>query len=214
MAAASALVVLNAFGPEISGHHAALAPAHRDHSTTRPTASKSPASGSSPSSGSFTPSPSRPSFGAQAAVPAGYHRYADPTGFSIAVPDGWAVSRQGTYVYVVPPSGGSFLIIDQTDHPKPDPLADWRQQEANRIGTYPGYHRIRLQAIYYPQAEKAADWEWTYYKNGVLTHVLNRNILANSKHAYALYWSTPQSEWDADFHIFGVFARTFQPAAP
>ena len=59
----------------------------------------------------------------------------------------------------MPPSGGSFLIIDQTDHPKPDPLADWRQQEANRIGTYPGYHRIRLQAIYYPQAEKAADWE-------------------------------------------------------
>jgi eukaryotic-like serine/threonine-protein kinase len=147
-------------------------------------------------------------------VPSGYHRYSDPTGFSIAVPDGWAVSRQGTYVYLVPPSGGIFLIIDQTDHPKPDPLADWRQQEANRIGTYPGYHRIRLQAIYYPQAEKAADWEWTYYKNGVLTHVLNRNILANSKHAYALYWSTPQSEWAADFHIFEIFARTFQPAAP
>lgn len=214
MAAASALVALNISGRHISGHHGALAPASPGHPTAGPTVSKSPASGLSPSSGSLTPSPSRPSFGVRAVVPAGYHRYFDPTGFSIAVPDGWAVSRQGTYVYVVPPSGGSFLIIDQTDHPKPDPLADWRQQEANRIGTYPGYHRIRLQAIYYPQAEKAADWEWTYYKSGILTHVLNRNILANSKHAYALYWSTPESEWDADLHVFEVFARTFQPAAP
>ena len=212
IAAAGALIALNTSGHHISRRHAALAPGHRDHPTSKPAVSTPPASGPSHSPGS-TPSPSPPSFGARAPVPAGYHRYVDPTGFSIAVPDGWAVSRQGAYVYVVPPSGGSFLIIDQSDHPKPDPLADWRQQEANRIGTYPGYHRIRLQAIYYPQAEKAADWEWTYYKDGVLTHVLNRNILANPQHAYALYWSTPESEWDADFAIFKVFARTFQPAA-
>jgi len=145
-------------------------------------------------------------------VPAGYHRYRDATGFSIAVPDGWAVSHQGHYVYVTPPSKGSFLLIDQSGHPNPNPLADWRQQEANRIRTFPGYHRIRLQAINYPQAEKAADWEFTYYRGGILTHVLNRNILANSTHAYALYWSTPETEWNADFHIFEVFARTFQPA--
>lgn len=212
IAVAIVLITLNTSRHHIPRRHPALAPTHPGHPTTRPAVSTSPASGPSHSSGS-TSSPSRPSFGARAPVPAGWHRYVDPTGFSIAVPDGWAVSRQGTYVDVVPASGGSFLIIDQTDHPKPDPLADWQQQEANRIGTYPGYHRIRLQAIRYPQAEKAADWEWTYYKGGVLTHVLNRNILANSKHAYALYWSTPENEWDADFRIFKVFARTFQPAA-
>ena len=147
-------------------------------------------------------------------MPAGFRRYNDPTGFSIAVPDGWNVSRQGNYVYVTPPSGASFLLIDQSNHPKADPLADWRQQEANRIGTYPGYHRIRLEAIAYPQAEKAADWEFTYYRNGVLTHVLNRNVLANSTHAYALYWSTPASQWDQSLYLFQDFARTFQPARP
>jgi eukaryotic-like serine/threonine-protein kinase len=130
------------------------------------------------------------------------------------VPLGWNVSQRGTYVYVTPPSGGRFLLIDQSNHPKPNPLADWRQQEANRIGTYPGYHRVRLQAISYPQAEKAADWEFTYYQNGVLTHVLNRNVLANSSHAYALYWSTPASQWSQSLYIFRVFARTFQPAQP
>jgi len=66
----------------------------------------------------------------------------------------------------------------------------------------------------YPQGEKAADWEFTYYSNGVLVHVLNRNVLANSHHAYALYWATPQSDWNADYHYFQAFAVTFRPAAP
>jgi len=138
--------------------------------------------------------------------------YADPTGFSIAIPDGWNVSHQGGYVYIRDPAGGRFLLIDQSTHPKPDPLADWRQQEANRMGTYPDYHRIRLESVSYPQAEKAADWEFTYTGQGGPVHVLNRNVLANPGHAYALYWSTPASQWSASFPIFQVLARTFRPA--
>ncbi len=145
-------------------------------------------------------------------IPAGWHEFRNSTGFSIAVPDGWRVSHQGHYVYLLPPSGAMFLLIDQSDHPQPNPLADWQQQEANRRGSYPGYHRIRLRAVHYAQAEKAADWEFTYYRQGVLTHVLNRNVLANAKHAYALYWSTPASQWKQDWHLFEVFARTFRPA--
>jgi hypothetical protein len=115
-------------------------------------------------------------------------------------------------VYVRDPSSGRFLIIDQTHHPRPDPLADWRQQEASRISTDPGYHRIRLQTVHYAQAESAADWEFTYYQNGQLIHVLNRNILASPHRAYALYWSTPASEWRASYHIFQTFAATFRAA--
>ena len=66
----------------------------------------------------------------------------------------------------------------------------------------------------YPQAEKAADWEFTYYHRGVLTHVLNRNVLANAQHAYALYWSTPESQWSQSWHLFKVLEETFRPAAP
>jgi eukaryotic-like serine/threonine-protein kinase len=150
--------------------------------------------------------------GGPAVIPAGWHEFRNSTGFSIAVPDGWRVSHQGHYVYLLPPSGAMFLLIDQSDHPQPNPLADWQQQEANRRGGYPGYHRIRLRAVHYAQAEKAADWEFTYYRQGVLTHVLNRNVLANAKHAYALYWSTPASQWKRDWHLFEVFARTFRPA--
>jgi hypothetical protein len=128
------------------------------------------------------------------------------------VPAGWHVPHAGHLVYVQDPGSGRFLIIDQTHHPKPDPLADWREQEARRIGTYRGYHRIRLQAVRYAQAERAADWEFTYYQNGQLIHVLNHKILASPDRAYALYWSTPASEWGASYHFFQGFAATFRPA--
>ena len=146
-------------------------------------------------------------------VPAGYYRFTNSTGFSIGVPDGWQVSHQGHYVYISDPSdSNTYLLIDQSDHPKPDPLADWEQQQANREGSYPGYRLISLRSVSYPQAEKAADWEFTYLRNGVPVHILNRNVLANASHAYALYWSTPQSDWTADYHYFQAFAATFRPA--
>ncbi len=160
-------------------------------------------------SGPSSPAPGRSGLGV---LPRGFSWYHDPTGFSIGMPANWQVSHQGHLVYIQGPNSGRFLIIDQTAHPKPNPLADWRQQEAARLSTFPGYHRIRLQAVHYAQAERAADWEFTYDDNGQLTQVLNRNILANAHHAYALYWSTPASEWKTSYHYFRAFAATFRPA--
>ena len=144
---------------------------------------------------------------------AGFAAYHDPSGFTIDIPSAWHVSHSGHLVYIQPAAGGMFLLIDQTSHPQPNALADWQQQEANRISTYPGYHRIRLAAVQYAQAEQAADWEFSYYDNGTLTHVLNRNVLVNKHLAYALYWSVPQDQWAADYHYFRTFATTFQPAS-
>jgi hypothetical protein len=45
-----------------------------------------------------------------------------------------------------------------------------------------------------------------------MVHILNRNVLANAHHAYALYWSTPESDWSTYFHYFQAFAATFRPA--
>ena len=196
---------------------------HPGHVAARqapPEASRSGPSSVTPSS---TPPPSSPSPPASAsgapagsgstALPAGYYRFTNSTGFSIGVPRGWQVSHDGHYVYIRDPANsGIFLLIDQSDQPRPNPLADWRQQATNRQGSYPGYHLILLREVRYTQAEKAADWEFTYNRNGVMVRVLNRNILANAQHAYALYWSTPVSDWDASYHFFQVFAATFRPA--
>ena len=226
-AAAAAVVTGVVISMIVTSHHTALAGPNPGHATGHPTsshlASPTPsakssgptsAPSSSPAATPISTSTSGSGLLGPAVIPAGYHKFVNSTGFSIAVPNGWRVSHQGHYVYLLPPSGAEFLLIDQSDHPQPNPLRDWQQQEANRESTYPGYHRIRLEAVHYPPAEKAADWEFTYYHQGVLTHVLNRNILANSRHAYALYWSTPESEWSQGWHTFKVLAQTFRPASP
>ena len=203
-----------------SGGHGATRPEAKAPSATSGAASRPAASSPATSSrragaaGSptATPAGSGPTAGA---VPAGYYRFVNSTGFSIAVPNGWQISHVGHYVYISDPANsGIFLLIDQSDQPKPDPLADWEQQAAARESTYPGYHLILLKAVQYPQAEKAADWEYTYDRNGIEVEILNRNVLANKHHAYALYWSVPVSDWSAYYHYFVTFAATFRPAGP
>jgi serine/threonine protein kinase len=210
---------------QTSGHPTAQEPSNRPASSsaraslpasarsTSSAATSAPAPvGSAPPSSAPDSSPAASSGGASA-VPTGYYRFTNSTGFSISVPVNWQIQHVGHYVYLRDPADpGIYLLIDQSDQPNSDPLADWQQQAAARQSTYPGYHLIRLVTVSYPQAEKAADWQFTYDQNGVATEVLNRNVLANAQHAYALYWSTPVSDWNAYYHYFQVFAATFQPA--
>jgi serine/threonine protein kinase len=215
-AAATALVFF-----EVVGHPTSRQPPSKTAagSSARASASGSAsasasASASSQPAQSASASPSATSGGSSSTVPSGYYRFTNSTGFSIAVPAGWQIQHVGHYVYVRDPAnGGIFLLIDQSDQPKPNALADWQQQAAARQSSYPGYHLIRLAAVSYPQAEQAADWQFTYDRDGVEVEILNRNVLANAHHAYALYWSTPVSDWNADYHYFQVFAATFQPAS-
>jgi hypothetical protein len=206
VAAAVAAVVLLLPGGA-PGHSQAAPPARPSPSGSHPGARPTATGSASASARSSTSAAD----GASNVLPAGFTWYHDPTGFSIGMPDGWHVSHQGHYVYIQDPNSNRFLIIDQTNQPQPNALDDWRQQEAARISTYSGYHRIELQAVQYAQAEQAADWEWTYNDNGRLTQVLNRNILVDSHQAYALYWSTPQAQWQASYHYFQTFAATFHP---
>ena len=160
----------------------------------------------------LSPAVARPK--APATLPAGYYRFTDSTGFSIGVPGGWQISHDGQDVYLRDPAdSGVFLLIDQSTRPQASPLSDWEQQAASRASSYPDYHLIRLQAVPYAQAIKAADWEFTYDRDGIQVEILNRNILASSQHAYALYWSAPVSGWAADYHYFEAFAATFAPAS-
>jgi serine/threonine protein kinase len=178
------------------------------HPVSRPARDASTRPSSSPGT---TASPS-PSAGAgRAELPAGFVWYHDPTGFSIGIPRGWQVSHQAGLVYFVDPASNRFLFVQQTTHAKLDPLADWRQQVPYRKAHEPGFRLLRLARVRYPQAERAADMEFTFYQHGQLTHVLSRNVLVDSHQAYALYWSTPQSQWAASQHLFAGFAATFRP---
>ena len=158
-----------------------------------------------------TPSASPSAGGTQ--LPAGWTMYTDRTGFSVAVPDGWARSQEGTMVFFRERGGeGRVLGIDQTDQPKPDPVADWTQQERARRGGYAGYQRVKIEAVDY--FDKAADWEWTYTsRNGNRLHVVNRGVITSPNQAYGIYWSTLDSSWAANQRNFDLVVTSFRPAS-
>jgi hypothetical protein len=176
------------------------------------TSSSSSPSGPSSSSPSSPPSSTGSSAGstpARPVLPSGWHDYHDKTGFEVYVPNGWSRSQKGTMVYFR--GDGRVLGIDQSDHPKSDPLADWRKKSAYRVsnGDFPGYHLIRLAAVNY--LKSSADWEYTFNGSGARQHVDNRNILASSHQAYAIYWQTSDSEWSAHKDDLALIYASFRP---
>jgi eukaryotic-like serine/threonine-protein kinase len=182
-------------------------------STTAPTASSSPASSASsapaaPRSSSAAAPP--PAGSGRPKLPAGWRDYHDDTGFAVYVPAGWTRSQEGSIVYFR--SKGRVLGIDQSSHPKSDPVADWRSQSAYRVshGDFPGYHQIRLTAVDYWQ--KAADWEFTFDRGGVRQHVDNRGFVVSSHQAYGIYWQTSDADWAADHDDLSLVYASFRPA--
>ena len=149
---------------------------------------------------------------AAAEVPPGFERHQDPTGFSVAVPAGWQPEREGSRVYLHDPESSAYLLVDQTDDPRPDVVADWQQQEPGVARRQEGYRRIgEIRPVDY-RGWQAADWEFVFGP-GERTHVLNRNVITSpGTKAYALYWSVPSSRWDAMLPIHAQVVASFQPA--
>ena len=147
-------------------------------------------------------------------VPDGWHRYTDPTGFSVAVPDGWTVTRKGSIVYFTDPDHGRLLGIDQNDHPNSDALADWTAQETRRVnaGDFPDYQRIRIAPVDY--FVDAADWEFTFTDGDTPVHVINRGFVTAPGKGYAIYWSTPAEDWTDNVLNFTLITDSFTPAQP
>jgi hypothetical protein len=157
-----------------------------------------------------SPVPASPTPSGATGLPAGWHWYHDPTGFTVAARDEWAVSRRDGIVYFSDPSGGRVLGVDQTDQPKWDPVADWTSQAAYRVahGDFPGYQQIKIAPVAYHLT--AADWEFTYDNHGMRTHVINRGAVFGQHQAYGFYWSTPDAQWAQNLPNFDLITETFQ----
>lgn len=143
-------------------------------------------------------------------VPQGFRLHEDETGFSVAVPEGWTVERDGTRVQLDDPGSSRFLRVDQTDTPQADPVEDWERQEESVSQRLENYERISIEPVEYRDYD-AADWQFTFGADD-RTRVLNRNMITSPDQAYALYWSTPEGEYDDAFGTFEVIAETFTPA--
>ncbi|WP_033349966.1 serine/threonine-protein kinase [Kitasatospora aureofaciens] len=147
------------------------------------------------------------------AVPAGYHAYQDPSGFSVTLPD-WlqpAGSDSNRRIFKNP-ADGSQLRIEWTTSPGASALADWQDSEPNVRGQVTNYQRLNLAAITYRQWSNAADWEWT---NGTpKSHSLNRGFVTGNpaKYGYSIYWIVPDAQWAAQASAREVVFDSFQPA--
>jgi len=146
------------------------------------------------------------------ALPDGFLLYEDETGFSLAVPADWEVTKDGPRTDFTEPGTGRFLRVDQTQDPQPEALADWENQEATVSQRLSGYELIRIDPVEYRDYE-SADWEFTWEPDdGQPLHVLNRNLITGPDRAYALYWNTPADQWEESLPVFETFTDTFQPA--
>ncbi|MEJ3742045.1 protein kinase [Actinomycetes bacterium KLBMP 9797] len=188
-------------------------PASSATAVPSPTAAGTPAPSAAATSAAPSASPSAsPGSSSGVQLPAGWRMYTDSTGFSVALPGNWSVSRERTMVFFREQTGEQRLLgIDQTDEPKPDPVADWRDQESRRRGDYNDYQRVRIAAVDY--WDKAADWEWIYTSDrGNRIHVVNRGFVTAPDKAYAIYWSTSDESWAANQDEFALIAASFKPA--
>ena len=176
-------------------------PATAAPSPTQPTSAASSAPRSS------APASSAPEGAVK--LPAGWTMYHDPTGFSVPIPAGASIRRQGSEVYFS--KDNRLLIVDQTDQPQPDPVADWTQQEGARIGrVYRNYHRIKIVPVDY--FTKAADWEFTYTTNrGNPQHAVKRGVITGPKQAYGISWYTSPGDWAGSLPYLQLIYQGFQP---
>ena len=145
------------------------------------------------------------------AVPAGFQRYQDPTGFSVVVPEGWQPERDGPRVYLRDPGSSAYLMVDQTDEPAADPVADWQAQEPAVAGRLENYERVGEIVPVDFRGWQAADWQFVFGDEQG-TRVLNRNVITSPDQAYALYWSVPASRWDELLAVHEQVVAGFQPA--
>ncbi|MGW7425264.1 serine/threonine protein kinase [Streptomyces sp. NPDC054813] len=195
-----------------------------------PTASPSPSAppSSAPpsppsSSPASSPSKTAPSPSATAgALPAGYHRYSAPEGFSVALPTGWKridTSRVDDVAYRVTFGPGSddprTLAVTYSTQAGPDPVAVWRDDVEPQLEQLDGYRRIgQIKATTY-QGYKAADMEWLSGTGADQVRTFGRGFLLGGGRSFSLRITAPAATWDdaANTLALKTFLATFRPSA-
>ncbi|MBX7554625.1 protein kinase [Streptomyces sp. NPDC004232] len=185
----------------------AAPPTPADGPTATPTASTSPSP--SPSSSATAPS----------ALPAGYHRYTAPEGFSVALPNGWKrllTEHAGERYRITFGAGGATptLAVTYSEHVGPDPVAVWRNDVEPSLVRLPGYQRVgALRATTY-QGDKAADLEWLAGTGDARVHTFGRGFLIGGDRSFSLRFTTPASAWDDAVNRLALktFLATFRVA--
>jgi hypothetical protein len=151
-----------------------------------------------------------------ASAPLTWANYQDPSGFSIDLPTGWTATPTGSQrVQFTGPSPQGFTVVVQwTNDPQPDALADWRQQAAARAQADSTYQQIGIRRVSY-RGYNAADWEFENVFHGQLTHVLDRGFVVQpGVLGYAIELYGPDAQWPQAYaSMWNELTTSFEPAS-
>lgn len=149
---------------------------------------------------------------------AGWTYFRDPSGFRLAVPQGWRMSRIGGTATADPSSAGLLCFRDPTspraiavrEHGRinGEPLqllADGEQAWSDRA-QLTDYRRLGLTDAHYD--EGAADLEYTYRRGDTVLHGTNR-MLRLSGRVFTLCWLTTDFTWTADRALLDFLQPSF-----
>ncbi|PKK12068.1 serine/threonine-protein kinase [Thermomonospora sp. CIF 1] len=125
--------------------------------------------------------------------------YREGDGYTVDVPAGWRRSREADGVHWRDPATGHHLRIAPAQG---DALAGLRQAERQALasGAYPGYRRIRLEAV--PElATGAAEWEFLTAR----LHVLRSRMAG-----YEFTFAAPAHRWTPGQRVYDAILRSFR----
>ncbi|MFE1881209.1 serine/threonine protein phosphatase [Streptomyces diastatochromogenes] len=151
------------------------------------------ASATRTNSASPTPSP----------VPDGYHLVHDQRlGVSFPVPDGWKAGRRtDDELTYTDRSGLAGITIGTVAPAGPNPVAHFRDIEANTKVNYSTYRRLRLQTTSF-RGQPAAVWEFTFKGRVRLFRAIDLGYGREGGREYDIYLSAPDAQWDACRPVF------------
>ncbi|MEV6982882.1 protein kinase [Sphaerisporangium sp. NPDC051017] len=147
---------------------------------------------------------------------AGFRRYEDLSGYAIDLPEEFQSTVKGRSVGFGADGDVRAARVSRSPESSADILNTAKAAEARALaaGTYPGYERLRLtmtRPTPYPGTD-VADWEFTYTTASGPVRVLSRWVAVPGGSTYAIYWSTPQSRWDAHWPQLAAVLASFRPA--
>jgi serine/threonine protein kinase len=225
--ALAALAVIGA------GAGAATVMALRHHTTNSPGPGQS--SGTSTGTGAGTGTATLPSSGLQLVnaidmprpatgpLPADFTSYSQSpsvtgttAGFQIAYPAAWSVSRRSTHQWRLqsPDNGATYVLVDLTPHTYPADMlreAKYIRDQSIAEGRFPGYAEQQLSRLVI-RGRPGAVWKFTWNNNGIKQEVLDLLYIANTSagaQSYALYFTSPLTDWTGMHPVFNEEAETF-----
>jgi eukaryotic-like serine/threonine-protein kinase len=136
--------------------------------------------------------------------------YTDPeTGFKIDYPSDWRVTREGNYTDFRHPNAAAALRVVVQDSNARSAESAWLELEGRFRAAQPTYSRIRLEPTEF-KGYNAAEWEFTYSRQGVQLHNLDLGVVTGKK-GFTLNFESRQSNWSVVKAFMTRFESSFVP---